>query len=296
MLFAGAIARVMPQGWVRLLPRHRIGRLVLLYADTPLTKNPRRYERLTTHHGFTMSGSTGDLIQRRLFQFGTWEPELTALMKARVAPGDVVVDIGANIGYFTLLAASITGPSGRVLAFEPTPSLAATLGHQVEANGFTNVDLHPVALGDKDGFVTIYRAPGVNTGQSGLHGGVGFIDEGEVPCRLGSDEIPAELWSRITFIKIDVEGEEEHVLLGILPVLDALPSGSTAVIEISHDPDLGAGPTTDHPIVRLMFEQGFTAELLSNDYTHAGYTSRPQGPAALPELLDRQIDVVFTKN
>ena len=63
-----------------------------------------------TRFGSDIPVTTADLIQRYLYLFGSWEPNLTHWISARIRPGDTVIDVGANIGYFTLLAAHLTGP------------------------------------------------------------------------------------------------------------------------------------------------------------------------------------------
>ena len=68
-----------------------------------------------------------DLIQRMILHFGVWEPDVSRVIEQSLAPGDVFVDIGANIGYDTLLASSRVGPTGRVVSIEASPrSCSAT--------------------------------------------------------------------------------------------------------------------------------------------------------------------------
>ncbi|MDQ1019999.1 hypothetical protein QFZ43_006548 [Streptomyces afghaniensis] len=81
----------------------------------PLTATAR------TRDGAVFPVVTSDVIQRYLWLFGAWEPHLTAWMRARLAPGDTVVDAGAHTGYFTVLASRLVGPAGRVVAIEPSP-------------------------------------------------------------------------------------------------------------------------------------------------------------------------------
>jgi len=86
-------------------------------------------------------------VSRRLIATGATEPHFTAI----VQPGAHVVDVGANIGYFTTILAQATGPDGRVVAFEPVERLRAYLSANVEGNAFEHVTVDGRALADFDG-------------------------------------------------------------------------------------------------------------------------------------------------
>jgi hypothetical protein len=87
---------------------------------------------------------------RRLFAYGFCEPAARA-MRALLRPGDVMIDAGANIGLFTVLAAARVGPHGRVIACEPSPATMELLRDNVLRNGFDWVDLREVALAEQPG-------------------------------------------------------------------------------------------------------------------------------------------------
>jgi hypothetical protein len=89
-----------------------------------------------------------DLIQRMIFYFGIWEPEVTSLICRRLRKGGTFLDIGANIGYDTLLAASCVGPGGRVIAVEASAPIFEKLKANVQRNAFRNVAIHNVAVSD----------------------------------------------------------------------------------------------------------------------------------------------------
>ena len=81
----------------------------------------------TTYFGARIYCDPRDLIQRMILHFGVWEPDVSRVIEQSLAPGDVFVDIGANIGYDTLLASSCVGPTGRVVSIEASPrSCSAT--------------------------------------------------------------------------------------------------------------------------------------------------------------------------
>ena len=79
---------------------------------------------------------------------GTYEPEVAAVLRREIAPGNVCVDIGAHIGYNALLMARLTGKDGKVVAFEPVPENFKMLEKNVTLNALTNVQLEPLAVND----------------------------------------------------------------------------------------------------------------------------------------------------
>ena len=81
-----------------------------------------------------MHGHTADLIQRYVYYFGVWEPTISQWFKGYVRPGDIVVDVGANIGWYTLLAAQRVGPEGQVVAIEASPTIAEHLRANLALN------------------------------------------------------------------------------------------------------------------------------------------------------------------
>ena len=90
---------------------------------------------------------------------GVWEEAITAVFRSLVAPGMTVVEVGANVGYFTLLAAELVGPRGRVHAFEPDPELFELLRDNVEVNAFDHrVTLHRRAVADFHGEARFHAA------------------------------------------------------------------------------------------------------------------------------------------
>lgn len=99
-------------------------------------------------------------IERQLYLFGSWEATETAFLKRIVKSGDTVLDVGANIGYFTVLLSLLVGPSGRVFGIEPTQSTYEQLVKNVEINRLDNVTLCRVALSDKSGSVQMYHHRG----------------------------------------------------------------------------------------------------------------------------------------
>jgi len=150
---------------------------------------------------------------------GAFEPGETEWVRANVSAGDHAVDVGANIGYFTVLLASRVGPSGRVTAIEPIPSLTRLLRRSLGENRFEDrVTVLENAAGDHAGPVELAHlsldAGARNSGGSHLVGAAKAVTGSEIVnatmVRLDDLAWPA----RVSFVKMDVEGSEDLVFAG----------------------------------------------------------------------------------
>lgn len=130
---------------------------------------------------------------------------------ASLKPGDVVLDVGANIGSFTLLASRLVGPKGRVVAVEPAPDNVNCLRLMCERNGLHNVQIVPLAIGAECGEISLSIHP-----VSGGHSAKRRYGTKTVPVRMTSvDALMHELGlHRLDFVKADTEGMEEETLRG----------------------------------------------------------------------------------
>jgi FkbM family methyltransferase len=288
-----AAVALLPPRLVRRLPPDQAARAQLL-LNRALKRRPRRFAAAPTTLGFTVDGSTSDLIQRYLYVFGVWEPDITHWLREHLRPGDVVVDIGANIGYFSLLAATAVGPTGQVIAFEPVPSIADMLERNVRRNRLP-VEVRRQVVGDHDGSTEVFRSGGANIGRSGTFGEQGSTSEGSVAVVRAADAIPRELWPRIRFIKVDVEGDEQRVVRGLRPLLADLPAGAAVFVEVT-PADLEARGGSAEELMTTMRDLGFDALVVRNSYAARDYAhySR-QAPVPLLATPTEQADVIFMK-
>jgi FkbM family methyltransferase len=144
---------------------------------------------------------------------GSYEPEQTRLFLGHIARGATVLDVGAHVGYYTLLSARLTGAAGRVFAFEPHPRNCGFLRRHVAVNGFDNVTVEQAAVSDVAGKARFEGGTGSGTGH--------LTDRGGFEVRtLRLDDFCAAHSITPTAIKIDVEGAELHVLRGAARVID----------------------------------------------------------------------------
>ena len=138
---------------------------------------------------------------------GSYEREQTALFREHVRPGATVLDVGAHVGYYTLLAAVLSAPGGRVAAFEPNPRNFDFLRRHLSLNGCDGVQAVPAAVSDRQGTARFDFGTGTGTGHLAEAGSL------EVQT-LRLDDYCAEHALHPTAVKVDVEGEELRVLRG----------------------------------------------------------------------------------
>lgn len=131
--------------------------------------------------------------------------------KRLVKPGDRVFDIGANMGYFTILFSRLVGPAGHVMAFEPDEESLLLLQKNIELNHAKNVQVFPVALSEKASEGILYRCP-FNVAMHRLYPSVCCDTEGKTVSVLRGDDLGL---GAPDFVKIDVEGFELPVLRGL---------------------------------------------------------------------------------
>lgn len=166
--------------------------------------------------GYRLLVSIGDPeFGALLHSYGVYEEPVRDAMRANLSPGDVCVDVGANIGVLTLLASTIVGPSGKVIAVEPNPENVQLLYRNIAFSQAANIDVLPLAASDR-------RAVFSLTGRSNTHlvsargaadGGGTFVQS------IVLDEMLADL-SRLNFVKMDIEGHEPAALRGMRRLLE----------------------------------------------------------------------------
>lgn len=142
-----------------------------------------------------------------------YEAHVTQLMKLHLQPDMVVVDVGANIGYYTLLAASKVGYSGKVIAFEPGIQNCNLIKMSLAANNFRNVVVHSCAVADLDGEV------GFNMDDS--NGSINHRNPAESTYQVQAVQLDSflEAEPRIDLIKLDIEGAEGRAVKGMQSLL-----------------------------------------------------------------------------
>jgi len=158
----------------------------------------------------------GDPMEWPLYTTGLYEAALTRIYRRLIRPGDTVLDVGANIGWYAVHFAAWTGETGHVHAFEPLPETCERAEDTVRLNGMESIiSLNNVGLGCESGSFTLYLFPGRSDG----HATATSLQRSDaVPhtCRIITlDEYIAKNGlTKVDFMKCDVEGHERDVFLG----------------------------------------------------------------------------------
>ena len=166
-------------------------------------------------------------LSATLWSEGTWEKTQTEQLLAQLSPGDTFVDVGANIGYYTVLAAHKVGPEGRVFAFEPDPESFALLQRNVERNGLSQVVLENKAAGAENGTLELFLST-ANRGDHRIYDPGGGRPSVEVAV-VRLDEYFAEAGGPLHAFKIDTRGAECAILAGMTSILKEHPELSLVV-------------------------------------------------------------------
>jgi FkbM family methyltransferase len=241
--------------------------------------------------GAVFSGTTADVLQRYVYYFGCWEPQVEAVIADCLRPGDTFIDIGANIGYFTLFGANRVGSTGKVVAIEPSHSTFELLRDNVERNSASGtVRLVHAAVADREAFVVLHRGEDDNNGMASMVRDSGSGDETVLAKPLGALLALEELESA-RLIKIDVEGAEAMVIEGMRPIL---PNLGTCDILVELNPSLASAQTT----IDVLGDFGWRPYEIQPGDSLDNYFETPL-VARLTPLIDRptrRVDVLFRRD
>jgi FkbM family methyltransferase len=162
-----------------------------------------------------------DHVQRHIFFCGAYEPRDAFLFTRLAQPGWTVIDAGANIGQYTLLAAARVGRTGQVHSFEPVPATYTQLRHHVERNGAANAYVNNLALWEEPAALFLGRDEAAGDLNCGAYA-VGAAGSTSIACtavRL-TDYLAAKRVARVDLLKMDIEGAELPALRGMADVLE----------------------------------------------------------------------------
>jgi FkbM family methyltransferase len=169
--------------------------------------------------GLSVHVLPNDQLSRALFVSGTYEPNTLCALRKLLRPEDVFIDVGANVGIMSLVAARWVGPRGRVFSFEPSEREHRSLVQNLELNEANNVTPIRAALSDRVGLATLRVAAsshgGLNTlGESFAYDGVNTAALEQIDVTTLDEFTRAKRLDRVSVVKLDVEGAEGAVLAG----------------------------------------------------------------------------------
>jgi FkbM family methyltransferase len=251
----------------------------------------------TTEEGVTIRCDPADWLQAHIAYFGAWEPHITGFIKRRLGKDDVFLDVGANIGYYSLIGARLCR---KVIAVEATPSIFASLRDNIALNRAGNVAALNVAVAAEDGEVQLFRGPDFAVGQATLVEdrarlrGCAIV-ETIAGRRLQSIVEEPDL-AHIRLIKIDIEGAERPVLEQIMTLAPKLRHDVEIIVEL--DPLAFAAKGASVADLLQRFEAlGFYAYAIANSAHPFEYVgrSRLKPPTRLTQVPNADIDLVLSR-
>jgi FkbM family methyltransferase len=220
------------------------------------------------------AASLDRLVFLLLHRAGMMGKEEAELLKRLIRPGMHILDVGANIGLYTLLFSRLTGEGGKVFAFEPEPNLFSILCENLEGNGVSNVTPFQCAAGDANGRATLQRAT-FNSGDNRLGAGKSSAQAIEVEVARLDEMVPMPT---VDFIKLDVQGHELAALNGMKRLLASSPN--LRVLFEFWPAGLRAADASPESLFKFLQDRGFLIHELEG-----GRPRQLDTPAALVEKL-----------
>ncbi len=223
----------------------------------------------TTAHG-EFCCHPPDLIQMYLWLFGVWEPDMTVYIREHLAPGDVFIDVGANIGYYGAVATRPRRQQGdqvvRVVAVEASPVVFAALQQTIALNHL-NDEVRAInkAAADKRGTIAVYAGPQHNIGLTTTVQQRGMKSEAQIEAVPLDDLLEPEEIRNARLIKIDVEGAEPQVLAGMSRIVRECRQEVEILIELSPQwwADTSLRPVD---VLQPFLNAGFHVYQMQNNY------------------------------
>ena len=198
-----------------------------------------------------------DWSRHRSFVSGSWEPTVVNAIAKVVQPGTCAVDVGAHIGFYTLLLAKLVGSHGKVFAFEPLPWNFAALSENVQINNCAQVELINKALLDH----ACELQANVPDGEP-LPGSVSFSTPDEKKhvraAAVSLDDFLCPSEQPVQFMKIDVEGAESLVLQGACKTIEE--NHPAMMIEVHH---FDGSQPDDSPVIGQLQRWGYKIQWLN---------------------------------
>jgi len=247
--------------------------------------------------GLRFQGNTKDLLALEVYLFGSrgWQPNLTAFLQRRLAPGDVFVDVGANHGWFTMHASRLVGNTGSVVAVEASPILADRLRANIQVNNLRNVRVVVAAAWSGPGELTLEHGPIEQTGITRVTSRESSSGDTRVRCDALCNLLTDDEVARCRLVKMDVEGAEFEIIAGLAGDLERFADHAEFVVAVH--PSNASSPDSLDALMSIFANAGFAAYELPHSYAFRHFLLDTV-PSSLHRLDDRPIeetDIVFSR-
>ena len=229
-------------------------------GDRVMSRAPSVASELQTDDGRRFRVMDDRVFLRVLYE-GVYEPGVTSLVRRLLGVGDIVVDVGANFGWYTTLFGKVVAP-GRVFAYEPVPGTFEVLEQNVRLNGLDDVvELRCAAAGESRGSVRI-AVREKESGRAHVVAGPGNAAAVDAPVLRLSDELRAHR-GEVALVKIDVEGLELSVMRGAVELLD-VDNPPILVLELNDEMLAEAGMNRGE-VLSFLYDRSFALWRVSRE-------------------------------
>ena len=267
-----------------------------------LRAGPERYLG-RTFFGAEFECNLKDLIQRSIYYFGIWEPEISTYILQKLQSGDVFLDIGANIGYDALLGAFCVGQSGQVIAIEASPDIFEMLKSNITRNNCNNITAICAAVSDTTEKIPLYAGPPNNIGMTttdatrSLRYNTSLKYAGDFDAAPVESLVSRSLLKRVKLIKIDIEGGETKILNHFLDSVCLYSEDVEILVEL-------AQAATDkewsefNALLTRFRSNGFRCYALNDKYDINTYLTPTlmTGPTEITSYPTKQTDVLLSRS
>jgi FkbM family methyltransferase len=289
------VAVVVPtvRGYVRWAP-WRLGKRALVEGLVEPRLSRRKHGFCArTVYGPRLAGDHRWIMPRCISWFGVWEPLLSRWVLQRLRPGDVFVDVGANMGYFSVLAAQGVRPAGGVVAIEPEPTTFKKLTTNVALNRGANVRAVQSAAGAREGTVPFYRAPW-NDAENSTVANPELEPAGEVEALPLARLLSEAEMAHTRLVKVDVEGGEWDVIAGLVPDIARFSADMELVVEVHPQIDPARTAAT---LADMLGPHGFAPSWLPVDFGAVAHLERSATVRPIPGLppQERLVHLILSR-
>lgn len=237
------------------------------------------------YNGIVLECDLRDHVQQQIYFFGGYEPIEASLFLSLIQPGDCVLDIGANIGFYTLMLSQKVGENGQVHSFEPVPKNFSKLKKNIQKNGNPkNIHLNQIALWDQEDSIRFSLGSEHEKNCGGFS--AGSIDQAletfDCPATTLKKYAEENKIERISAMKMDIEGAELKALTGALAVLEK--DRPTVLLEVCSSTCANFGYTTEK-LWDLFAPLGYSAYRIGSTNSLSGWIKNFSGISQANVLL-----------